>query len=125
MGKSSELIVIIFLFISILILEIIGGNMLNIIELPPIEKWDSNNEELYHYEYAYDENGEKQLFTFKMPFPTEQVFYRRRKIPENMINKKQYNECKYCGKVLVDGYWRRMGYCRICHQEEPWAKKLF
>ncbi len=100
--------------------------MSNIIELPPIEEWDSDNECLYYYGKAIEgEDGKCEVEIFKMPFPIPEVFYRRRKIPYNMLNLKQYNECKYCGKILFDGYWRRMAMCRDCSLKKPWQKKLF
>lgn len=99
--------------------------MSNIIELPPLEKWDSNNEWLYHYYEIKNDDGSSDLGIYKMPFPIPQVFYRRRKIPSNMLNAPQYDKCKYCGEPLTDGYWRRMGCCRKCNEKQPWAKPLF
>lgn len=100
--------------------------MKNIRILPPIEKWDSDNVWLYHYEPIEGEDGSCDMEIFKMPFPmTEKVFYRRRKIPLNMLNAPQYDYCQYCDDMLVDGYWRRMHMCRKCYLEGPWKKPLF
>jgi len=93
--------------------------------LPPLEEWDSNNEFLYHYYEIKMPDGTSEMGVMEMPFPIEQVFFRRRKIPTSILNAPQYNNCKYCGKELWDGYWRRMHMCRDCSFKKPWAKPLF
>lgn len=104
-----------------------GGMKMSYIKvLPPIEKWDSDNEGLYYYGDAIEnEDGSYDMEVFRMPFPIEKVFYRRRKIQTNMLKDEQFNNCKYCGEPLVDGYWRRMHMCRVCHSKKPWEKPLF
>ena len=100
--------------------------MSNIRILPPIEEWDSDNECLYFYVNSIEkEDGSYELEIFKMPHPIPEVFRRRRRIPNDMLNLPQYNNCKYCDTSLIDGYWRRMHMCRECHSKQPWAKKLF
>ena len=99
--------------------------MENVTILPPLEEWDSNNEWLYHYYEIVKENGSSEMGILKMPFPIEKAFYRRRKIPQNMMNSQQYNNCKYCDDILVDGYWRRMHMCRKCFLEHRSGKPLF
>lgn len=100
--------------------------MAKIIELPPIEKWDGDNEGLYFYgDTIVMEDGSYDFVIYKMPFPIPQAFYRRRKVPSNMLNDPQYDNCKYCDDMLTDPYWRRMHMCRKCYLEEPWKKPLF
>lgn len=95
-------------------------------ELPPIEEWDSDNEGLYYYgDPIEQEDGSYELEIFRMPFPIPEVFRRRRKIPYDMLKLDQHNNCKYCDKPLIDGYWRRMHHCNECHKKQPWAKRLF
>jgi len=97
----------------------------NVTILPPLEGWDSDNEWLYHYYEIINADGKSDMGVLKMPFPIPQVFYKRRIIPPNMLNMKQYDNCEYCDKDLVDGYWRRMHMCRDCSIKKPWRKKLF
>lgn len=100
--------------------------MNNIKLLPPLEEWDSDNQGLYYYgDSIVNDDGSYSMEVFKMPFPREEVFYRRRNIPSNMLNLPQYDTCKYCNKILIDGYWRRMHMCRACYDKKPWAKPLF
>ena len=102
--------------------------MKKIIELPQIEKWNSDNGCLYFTDYdnaIVGENGSYDFITYRMPHPIPQVFYKRRKIPLDMLNDPQYNNCKYCDEPLYDGYWRRMHMCRKCYLEEPWKNPLF
>ena len=95
--------------------------------LPPLEKWDSNNEYLYYYNPITFENGDGYIEEIRIPLPIPiGVFYRRRKIPSNMLNLEQFDNCKYCNRPLIDGYWRRMHECRLCHNEKRGtAKALF
>lgn len=87
--------------------------------LPPLEKWNSNNEYLYCCNPATFENGEEYIEVIKIPQPTPiGVFYKKRKMPDNMMNLKQYDNCKYCNRPLIDGFWRRMHECRMCHNEK-------
>ena len=96
--------------------------MHNVKILPDIESWDCDNE-YYYYEYFFEgEDGMCDSETIKVPIPMPEFrAYRRRKIPSDMLNLPQYNNCKDCDKILFDGYWRRMHRCRECY--EKWQEE--